>query len=43
MTMPALIANYKNKEFAVRAKRTYSVISQAIKLYEAENETPGTL
>ena len=41
MTMPALIANYKNKEFAVRAKRTYSVISQAIKLYEAENETPG--
>ncbi len=41
MTMPALIANYKNKELAVRAKRTYSVISQAIKLYEAENETPG--
>ena len=41
MTMPALIANYKNKELAVRAKRTYSLISQAIKLYEAENETPG--
>ena len=41
MTMPSLIADYKNKEFAVRAKRTYSVISQAIKLYEAENGTPG--
>ena len=41
MTMPSLIANYRNKEFAVRAKRTYSIISQAIKLYEAENGTPG--
>ena len=43
MTMPALIANYKNKEFAVRAKRTYSLISQAIKLYEAENEAYGDI
>ena len=41
MTMPSLIASYRNKEFAVRAKRTYSIISQAIKLYEAENGTPG--
>ncbi len=37
MTLPSLIANYKNKELATRAKRTYSLISQAIKLYEAEN------
>ena len=41
MTMPSLIASYKNKELATRAKKTYSVIFQAIKLYEAENEAYG--
>ena len=41
MTMPSLIASYKNKELATRAKKTYSVIFQAIKLYEGENEAYG--
>ena len=41
ITLPSLIANYKNKELAVRAKKTYSVISQAIKKFEADNSSPG--
>ena len=36
-----MIADYKNKEFATRARRTYSLISQALQRYEADNGTPG--
>lgn len=41
LTMPSLITNHRNKVFAVRAKKAYSAINQAVKLYEAQNETPG--
>ena len=41
LTLPNLIANYKNKEFATRAKRTYSLISQAIQRFQADNGSPG--
>ena len=37
MTMPVLIAKYEKKVFATRAKQAYSIISQAIKLSEAQN------
>lgn len=37
MTLPALIADYKKKENAARAKAAYSIMSQAIKLSEVEN------
>lgn len=41
LTLPNLIANYRNKEFAARAKRTYSLISQAIQRFQSDNESPG--
>lgn len=37
LTIPALTAGYKKKEYSVRLKRFYSVISQAIKLSEIDN------
>ena len=37
MTLPTLIANYEKKVVATRAKQTYSMLSQAIKLSEAQN------
>ena len=33
LTLPTLITNYKNKEYATRAKRTYSLINQAVQKY----------
>ena len=41
MTLPAVVSKYKDKELATRAQKTYSAISQAIKLYQAKNNTPG--
>ena len=43
MTLPALIQKNRETELTTRAKRMYSEISQAIKLYEAQNGTPGEL
>lgn len=37
LTLPTLIANYKHKVTAIRLKQTYSVLSQAIRISEAEN------
>ena len=41
LTLPALIANFKDKELAVRAKKSYSIISQAIQKYQADNGIIG--
>ena len=43
MTLPALIQNNKETELTTRAKKTYSEINQAIKLYEAKSGTPGDI
>ena len=37
MTLPTLVAKYKKKVIATRVKQAYSIISNAIKLSEAEN------
>lgn len=37
MTLPILITKYKKEVTAIRAKQAYGIISQAIKLSEAEN------
>ena len=37
MTLPSLIADYKEKELVTRAKRSYSVIMNAINAYNADN------
>ena len=41
LTLPTLITNYKNKEYATRAKRTYSLINQAVQKYQAEEGVAG--
>ena len=41
MTMPSLIANYKEKEIITKAKKTYSVVTQAFKLAQADAGMPG--
>ena len=41
MTLPSLIADYKEKELVTRAKRSYSVIMNAINAYNADNESLG--
>ena len=43
MTLPALITNYKNKELATRAKKSYSIISQAVQKYQADNGVVGDI
>ncbi len=43
MTLPALIQKNQETELTTRAKRTYSELNQAIKLYEAQNGTPGDI
>jgi len=40
LVMPALIANYKEKQTVVRLKKAYSVLSNAFQLAINENETP---
>ena len=37
MTLPSLIGRWKDKEYEVRAKRSYSLIMQAIERYKAES------
>lgn len=37
MTLPTLIANYQKKQTAVRVKKVYSELTQAIRLSEAEH------
>lgn len=39
MTMPTLIANYKNKELLTRVKKTYSTFYNAVNLASAETES----
>ena len=41
MTMPVLLTKYKDNEHAVRCKRTYSLITQAISKYQADSGTVG--
>lgn len=36
LTIPTLIANYKEKEFVIRAKNAYSIIQNAVQLTRAE-------
>lgn len=43
MTLPALIQNNQETELTTRAKKAYSELNQAIKLYEAKNGTPGDI
>ena len=38
MTMPSLIANYQKKETVTRLKKAYSIVQQAIRLSELDNE-----
>lgn len=38
MTMPSLIANYQKKETVTRLKKAYSIVQQAIRLSEIDNE-----
>ena len=41
LTIPSLIADYKEKEIITKAKKDYSLITQALKLAQAEAGTPG--
>ena len=46
MTLPSLINNSRNKELEASLKKNYSVIQQALDMYQAQNETriiPGSL
>ncbi len=43
MTLPTLVGNYKNKELSTRAKKTYSLISQALQKYQSDNGTVGDI
>ena len=43
MTLPTLIENNRKVELTSRAKKAYSEILQAVKMYEAQNETPGNI
>ena len=43
LTLPNLIADYKNKELATRAKRSYSLITQAIQRWQADNGIVGDI
>ena len=41
LTLPNLIANYKEKVFVASAKKSYSTIMNAMNSWLAKNETPG--
>ena len=41
LTIPTLIANYKEKEIITKAKKDYSLVMQAFKLAQAEAGIPG--
>ena len=41
MTMPSLIANYKEKEVITKAKKDYSLVMQAFSLAQSEAGIPG--
>ena len=41
LTLPSLIADYREKELVTRAKRSYSVIMNAINAFNADNESIG--
>ncbi|MBP3924316.1 type II secretion system protein [bacterium] len=40
MTLPTIVNNIRHKELETSFKKAYSSISQALKLYEAQNGTP---
>ena len=40
MTIPTLIQNQQNKVLQTQLKRTYSILNQAFKLYQADNGIP---
>ena len=42
MTIPTLIANYQKKVTATKLKQTYSILSQALKMAQAEHGDPNT-
>lgn len=39
LTIPAVITNYQKQETLSRLKKAYSIVQQAIKLSEVENES----
>ena len=41
LTLPSLIADYREKELVTRDKRSYSVIMNAINAFNADNESIG--
>ena len=41
LTLPNLIADYRDKELATRARKAYSMLNQALLRYQADNESPG--
>lgn len=41
LTMPSLIANYKEKEIITKAKKNYSLVMQAFQLAQADFGTPN--
>lgn len=43
LTLPVLIQKNRETELTSRAKKTYSTISQAVKMVEARNDTPGDI
>ena len=43
LTIPVLIQKNRETELTSRAKKSYSTISQAVKMVEAKNETPGDI
>ena len=40
MTLPSVITNSRNKQLEAGLKKSYSVISQALEMYRAENGEP---
>lgn len=41
MTLPSLIAKYQERELVTRAKRTYSVVMNALNAYNTDNQSLG--
>lgn len=43
LTLPALIQKNNEIELTTRAKKAYSQLNQAVKMFEVQNETPGDI
>ena len=42
MTIPTLVSNYQKKQFEVKLKQTYSILSQALQMAQVEHGDPST-